>query len=144
MTRLIRIALNALCALALLAVVVFLLLYWKHIPDSVPMRYDMRGQVEGWGAKGTLFLLPALGAVLLVVLSFAKTIRVRSLGRERRLSAPPLLFPLIMLPLVLGLCYITVCSALLRPLGVWFLPTFLGTTLLPTLAATVWALRAAG
>lgn len=131
MVRIIRIVLSIFCVLVLLGTVVFLALNWRHIPGRVPMHFNIRGEVDGYGAKAALLALPAVNAVAIVSLYLSKTIRIRSLGRERRVPAPPLLMPLICLPLTLGISYLTVCAALARPLGAWFMPVFLGATLLP-------------
>lgn len=129
--RILRVALIALSVLVLLGTVVFLAVYWKHIPDRVPMRFDGRGEIVGWGAKLSLLLLPVMNAVLTVALSFAKTVSFSTLRRERRYPAPPLLFPLMNLMLTLGLSYMTVCIARARPLGLWFTPVFPVVSMLP-------------
>ena len=141
MVRIIRIVLAAFCVLMLLGAVVFLVLNWRHIPDQIPMNFSIKGEVVGYGSKASLLLLPVLNAVAIAALFFSRTIRIRTLGRERRIPAPPLLMPLICLPLTLGITYLTVCSALSRPLGVWFFPVFLATTLLPITAFSVYLIK---
>lgn len=141
--RIIRAALIALSVLVLLGTVVFLAVYWKRIPDRVPMRFDGRGEIVGWGAKASLLLLPVLNAVLTVALSFAKTVNFSTLRRVRRYPAPPLLFPLMSLMLTLGLSYMTVCIALVRPLGLWFTPVFPVVSMLPLVVYIVQMLAGA-
>lgn len=121
----IRIAAEVLCLALLLGTVIFLILFWKNIPDSIPNHFDSMGQIDGYAEKKTLILLPVFMAVLYAVLSLVRTMRFRSLGREVRVPVPPLLFPLMKLAVLAGFSYMTVCSALNRPLGVWYLPVFL-------------------
>ena len=132
--RIIRTAVEVLCLALLLGTVVFLIVFWKHIPDSVPNHFDSAGQIDGYAGKGTLILLPIFMAVLYAVLSFVKTMRFRSLGKEVRVPAPPLLFPMMKLTILAGFAYMTVCSALSRPLGAWYIPVFLVLVFAPMVA----------
>ena len=129
--RIIRIALNALALLILLGTVIFLMVYWKRLPDQVPAHYDARGQIDDWGGKGMLILEPIMMLALYVVFSVSKTLRFRSMGKEVRVPAPELMFPAFKLVLLAGISYMAVCTALARPLGVWFLPVFIGAVFLP-------------
>lgn len=124
-SRVFRIAAEVFCLALLLGTVIFLIVFWKNIPDTVPSHFDGTGQIDGYAGKGTLLLLPVMMAVLYVVLSLVKTMRFRSLGREVRVPVPPLLFPMMKLAVLAGFAYMTVCSALGRPLGAWYLPVFL-------------------
>ena len=123
--RIVRIALDVLSLLILLGTVIFLIVYWKHIPDMVPIHFDARGQIDGLGGKMSLLMLPVLAAALFVTLSFAKTVRYRSMGKQVYVPAPELMFPAMKLALTAGFSYMTICGALVRPLGIWFLPVFL-------------------
>ena len=123
--HILRIAIEVLCLALLLSTVVFLLVYWKNIPDSVPNSFDGMGRIDGYAEKKTLLLPPVFMAVIYTLLSFVKTMRFRSLGRQVRVPAPPLLFPAMKLAILVGFSYMTVCSALNRPLGAWYLPVFL-------------------
>lgn len=140
-TRIIRIITEVLCILLLLGTIAFLIVFWKDIPASVPTHFDGSGQIESYAAKKTLIFNPILMAVAYVPLSFVKTMRYRSFGKkEVRVPAPPLLFPLMKLTLLAGFAYTTVCCALVRPLGAWYLPVFLTLALGPMVVFSVRAL----
>ena len=124
-SRIIRIAAEVLCLMLLLGTVVFLVIFWKNIPERIPNHFDGMGRIDGYAEKKTLILMPVMMAVGYAALSFAKTMRFRSLGKEVRVPAPPLLFPMMKLAILAGLAYMTVCGALVRPLGVWYFPVFL-------------------
>lgn len=124
-TRIARIAVEALCLALLLGTVVFLLVYWKNIPESVPNHFDGAGQIDGYAEKKTLLLLPVFMTVLYLVLSLVRTMRFRSLGKTVYVPAPSLLFPMMKLAILAAFSYMTVCSALGRSLGAWYLPVFL-------------------
>lgn len=123
--RVLRIAIEVLCLALLLGTVVFLAVFWKNIPDSVPNSFGGTGQVESYAGKGRLLIFPVFMAVIYLLLSLVRTMRFRSLGREVRIPAPPLLFPAMKLAILAAFSYMTVCSALNRPLGAWYLPVFL-------------------
>ena len=136
--RIIRIALEVLSLLVLLGTIVFLILYWKHIPDQIPAHFDGAGQIDGLSGKRTILWVPAAMLVLYVSLSLTRTMRIRSLGREARIPAPLTLTVMKLLMLV-GFSYMTVCTALVRPLGAWFLPVFLTAAFAPTLVLLIYA-----
>ena len=48
----------------LLAPAAYLALAWKNIPASVPMHYNLRGEVDRWGDKKELILLVCVLAVV--------------------------------------------------------------------------------
>ena len=136
--RIIRIALEVLSLLVLLGTIVFLILYWKHIPDQIPAHFDGAGQIDGLSGKRTILWVPAAMLVLYVSLSLTRTMRIRSLGREARIPAPLTLTVMKLLMLV-GFSYMTVCAALVRPLGAWFLPVFLTLAFAPMVGFLIYA-----
>lgn len=135
--RIIRIVLEILSLLALLGTVVFLIIYWNRIPEQVPTHFGIHGEIDRWGGKRILIFEPIIMAALYLLLSFAKTLRVRSAGGQTRVPAPPLLFSAMKLALLGGISYLTVCTALMRPLGVWFHPVLFGAVFLPIILYTV-------
>jgi uncharacterized membrane protein len=42
---------------------------YKHLPDIIPTHFNVSGEVDDYGNKYTLFLIPLLGTVLFVVMS---------------------------------------------------------------------------
>ncbi len=139
-TRVIRIFLWVLSLIVLLGTVVFLILYWKQIPAMVPNNFDGSGEITGMVQKKLLIANPIIMAVIYVSLFFPKTMQLRSFGKSVSVPAPALTFPLMQLVLLSGLSYLTVYSALVRPVGEWFLPVFLGATFLPMLVSIILAL----
>ncbi|MEK3934593.1 DUF1648 domain-containing protein [Sporosarcina sp. FSL W7-1349] len=55
-----------------LAAVIYGLFAWPALPAEVPIHFNMTGEIDGWGHKGFLFLLPGIGAFLWIVLSFVE------------------------------------------------------------------------
>lgn len=61
--------LNWLEILLLAAPLIALAFYWQDLPDRVPMHWDFRGKIDGWGSKTPgIFIIPltALGMTALL------------------------------------------------------------------------------
>ena len=41
---------------------------WRQLPDAVPMHWNVRGQIDRWGPKWTLLMLPAINAACWLLL----------------------------------------------------------------------------
>lgn len=50
--------------LIFLAVVIYLITQFSALPDRVPGHYDGEGNVDRWGSKMELWILPVVGAML--------------------------------------------------------------------------------
>lgn len=53
-------------SLTFLVSIVLLFLVWNDIPEKVPGHYNAMGEVDRWGEKWELILLPAIGATILI------------------------------------------------------------------------------
>lgn len=52
--------------LALSVLWIIILYNYRKLPGAIPVHYNAAGQVDHYGAKATIFLLPALGTVLFI------------------------------------------------------------------------------
>lgn len=39
--------------------------YWSELPEQIPIHFNAIGEVDDWGGKGTLFLLPIIGTIVI-------------------------------------------------------------------------------
>ncbi|MEK4023280.1 MULTISPECIES: DUF1648 domain-containing protein [Sporosarcina] len=46
------------------ACLVYLLLHWNRLPDQIPAHFGANGEVDRWGSKFELFILPAIAIFL--------------------------------------------------------------------------------
>jgi uncharacterized membrane protein len=70
-----------LAALAIAIPFILVALNWSAIPDRVPIHFNSAGEVDGWGSKGSILLLPAiLGGTTLFILVIARTVSGRNLN----------------------------------------------------------------
>lgn len=56
-------------AFLLLLASAYPLFIFGSLPDSLPMHYNAAGEVDGWGGKGIIFILPAISVAVYVGLS---------------------------------------------------------------------------
>ena len=60
------IILNGLCLIILVSTILFLILTWSKIPDKVPMHYDFAGNIDRWGSKLEILILPIITWIMYV------------------------------------------------------------------------------
>ena len=106
-----------------------------------PPHFNGAGQIDAWGEKSTVLILPILGGVVLGMLQFVAFLCA---GMKTPASARPMLAMETMCRILgaltaLVFAYLTVCSALAVPLGGWFMPAFAAAAALPIVACVIWA-----
>lgn len=62
--------LDSITAIIYLAGIVYTFAIWSQLPDQVPAHYNAAGDVNRWGSKWELILLPVIAALLAVFMSF--------------------------------------------------------------------------
>lgn len=62
--------LDSITAIVYLAGIVYTIVIWSQLPDQVPAHYNAAGDVNRWGSKWELILLPVIAALLAVFMSF--------------------------------------------------------------------------
>lgn len=126
--------LNRLCLLILLGTAVFLALYWKRIPLEVPMHYNAAGEIDRWGPRAELLILPVIAWLLYGIMTVVEQfpgawntgVKVTAENRERVYALLGHMLSTLKLLIVALFTWITVQCALALPLPVWFLPVVLG------------------
>ena len=59
---------HILTGLVFIAMWVHVILVWGDLPDRIPTHYNFAGEVDGWGSKASILLLPVIGTVMLPLL----------------------------------------------------------------------------
>ena len=49
-------------------------LYFNELPEQIPGHFNIRGEVDAWGSKWTIWTLPAIGLVIYIFFGWIKTI----------------------------------------------------------------------
>lgn len=61
--------LEILAVIVLIALIALPVYFYGQLPDSLPKHYGLNGQPDAWGPKSGLFLLPAIGLMLFILLT---------------------------------------------------------------------------
>jgi uncharacterized membrane protein len=61
--------LEGFAVVVLLALIALPVYYFDQLPDNLPKHYDLQGRPDGWSHKSGLFLLPAIGLGLYILLT---------------------------------------------------------------------------
>jgi uncharacterized membrane protein len=56
-------------AIAILVSILPIVQFWAVLPDRIPIHFGLGGQPDAWGDKVTIWMLPALAAIIFVVLT---------------------------------------------------------------------------
>lgn len=124
---------NRLSLLVLVGTVVFLAGYWKQIPAEVPMHYNAAGEIDRWGSRAELLILPVIAWLLYGLLTVVEQIpsawntgvKVTAENREQVYALLGHMLSTLKLLVMVMFAWITLWCALARPLPVWFLPVVL-------------------
>ena len=131
--------LNSVTAAAIAGTFLYLIYMWNGLPEQIPSHYNGAGQADGWSGKGSLWFSPVMAVLLYGFISLMEQfpdlwntgIEVTPENKERVLGAVKTMVVWTKTSAVLCLCWMTLCSARQKNLGVWFLPVFLGMTFFP-------------
>ena len=125
---------NRLSLLVLLGTALFLALYWWHIPQEVPMHFNAAGQIDRWGSKAELLILPVIAWLLYLLMTVVEQfpgawntgVKVTEENRERVYALLGHMLSTLKFLIMVMFAWITLWCALAKPLPVWFLPVVLG------------------
>ena len=125
--RTFRRVLNILGLALLLGAAVFAAVRWRAMPDQVPTHYNAAGQIDSFGPKATVFVLPVVGLALLGFTFFVDLIAANVSGLPAgRTDNVRIALAAVRLLLAFAFAYITVCVCLSAPLGRWLTPVVCG------------------
>lgn len=125
---------NRMSLLVLLGTALFLALYWRHIPQEVPMHFNAAGQIDRWGSKAELLILPVIAWLLYLLMTVVEQfpgawntgVKVTEENRERVYALLGHMLSTLKFLIMVMFAWITLWCALAKPLPVWFLPVVLG------------------
>lgn len=125
---------NRLSLFILLGTAVLLLAYWRHIPAQVPMHFNAAGEIDRWGDRSTLLVLPVISWLLYGLMTVVEQfpgvwntgVKVTAENQERVYTLLAHLLSTLKLLCMIMLNWITLWCALAKPLPGWFLPVVLG------------------
>ncbi|MEG4987351.1 DUF1648 domain-containing protein [Microcoleus sp. BR0-C5] len=63
------VAVELLGAIAILLAVLLIVKFWAVLPDQIPIHFGLGGLADAWGDKVTIWILPAVAAIIFAVLT---------------------------------------------------------------------------
>lgn len=114
----------------------YLILNWGEIPERIPTHYNAIGEVDNWGSKGSILMLPIIGIFLYLVITlmsfmpYAWNVPIKvtenNYIKVYKNTRSVICYTKL---IILGLfTYITICTAKGINLGAWFIFISLGLT----------------
>ena len=121
---------HILTGLVFIAMWVHIILVWGDLPDRIPTHYNFAGEVDGWGGKASILLLPVLGTVMLPLLIavefFPQTwntgVRVTPLNQVFVYRTTKSMLVTLELTLLLTFAIINVFTVRATSVPIWLLP----------------------
>lgn len=123
---------------------IFLIYNWGRLPEEVPAHYNALGEVDRWGSKMELLILPIIGAVTAVFLQILEKYPEVHYYPERLNENNAKDFYLIsrkLLNQIKNICFmifafiliesVSIALGMSNGFGVWFLPVVLISTFIP-------------
>lgn len=108
------------------------IIFWKKIPEQIPMHYNAEGAIDNWADKDSLILLFFAIFMLMGVMSIAvyllKTNMESKYSKEAEKSEMRVAYPIVVLMnliIQVMFAYIMFCSVTCRTLGTFFLPVII-------------------
>lgn len=137
--------LNILCLLVLVGITVYLIIRWNSMPKLIPKHFDFAGNVDSYGDKGSILIMPIMSWVLYIIITVLEMfpqiwntgVKVTEQNKFRVYAILRLMIDIIKLVFVLSFAYITICSVEFTPLGTWFGFVEIGTIFLTIILCMV-------
>ena len=119
--------------LCLVGVVVYLILAWHTIPDKIPAHYNAAGEINCWGNKSELIVLPIISWLIFGLITLVERfpgiwntgVRITPENRDAVYRLLKNLIAVIKIFVLLMFGSITVISSLSLSLPVWYILGFM-------------------
>ena len=116
------------CLTLLIGVTAYLIFNWGSIPDKIPAHYDWEGNIDRWGSKTELMILPIMSWFLYLLitglqqvpLAWNTGVKITEENEERVYRTLKYLLETLKLIVVADLTYLAVNSIIGKPLSGWF------------------------
>lgn len=133
-----------------IASIVFLIVIWGRLPDKVPAHYNLAGEIDRWGSKWELLILPIIGGLTLIFMQILENYPEIHNYPSRLNEENAAQFYLIsrkMLNQLKNVCLLTFSALLFESVlialkwwersGIWFLPVIVIAAMLPLIVGVI-------
>ena len=63
------VAVELAAAIAILVSILLIVQFWAVLPDRIPIHFGLGGLADAWGDKATIWMMPAVAAIIFAVLT---------------------------------------------------------------------------
>ena len=127
------IAINMLCLIMIIGTAIYLIVNWTNIPENVPMHHNFSGEVDRFGNKSEMIILPILTVIMFSFMSVVEHfpqlwntgIKVTDKNKEYVYRILKNMITTLKLIVVCVFTYLTMQTALVIELPSLFLPAFI-------------------
>lgn len=133
---------------------IWLAINYNHLPETIPTHYNTSGQVDGFGSKSTIFILPFISTILFTgmtvlnkyphIFNYPTKITEENAARQYTNATRMIRFLKLDIVIVFGYSIfqtIQNANGKAEGLGIWFLPITLGLTFIPVIYFIARALK---
>ena len=121
------------CWTLVIGIPVYLIVMWKNIPNEIPMHYDALGNVDRWGDKSELLILPIMTFLMCSFISVVERfpqiwntgVKITEENKERVYRVLKNMIKITKLVTIADFSFMTIHSLMGKDLPIWFGPVFL-------------------
>lgn len=121
------------CIILLVGTLIYLVVNWGSIPDRVPMHYNAAGEITSFAGKATLLIVYVMALIMYIGLStmerYPQTwnagVKITEHNKIRIYRILKDMIKTTKLIIVVAFIYLTINTAMAKPLSGWFTPVFL-------------------
>ena len=125
-----QVALEIVGSLLLLGMIIFICIKWSQIPDLVPGHYNAMGEIDRWGSKIEIIILPLISIFIYAIITgfsfFPETwnipVKISNFNKEAIYKCTRSLLIFMKVEVVGLFFYLTYHTVTLQPLSAYFLP----------------------
>lgn len=122
------VVIEILCLLMLIGTTLYLILGWQSFPEQVPMHSNFVGEIDRWGQKGEMLILPIFSWIMYIFITVVGQfpqvwntgVKVTVENRVRVYRILKNMIGTIKIIIIALFSYMTVTTSLAMKLPVWF------------------------
>lgn len=128
-----QIMMELVAALIMVGMVAYLIFKWGDVPDKIPGHYNAAGEIDRWGNKSELIVLPIISFLMYLLLTGVErfpsiwNMPVKITDKNRDEIYGNMLSMLIVMKVGILACfsYLSYNGIEAKSLSIWYLPVFL-------------------
>ncbi len=141
---------EVLCIVLQAGTILYLIWKWDKLPNKIPTHYNGAGEIDGYGSKWTVWFGPFFMVLAYVTLrlvekhpgSWNTGVTVTRQNKDKVYLVLKDMLVCLKLSIILIFSFLSIWTTTGARLGIWFLPTSLGLTLVPLIISLIRLVKA--